>query len=617
MCGIFGYYGRCESQDFLKSKLSMMNFRGPDSSGFWTNEVSVGLGANRLAMVDPNKASNQPMVRDGYCLVFNGEIYNHLELREKFCVGLTFDTRSDTETLLRLLQIYGKRILDELNGMYALAFFNSGTNEILLARDKLGKKPLYFIQEENQLLFSSTIAPLVNEGSFELKLEAIFNYLRLGFDPIYGSPYSGIEKVAPGSAQLFKQDAIGRISRCEAKAAAMVGPTPKSVHDVSKLSRAKIRSNLRDTLKNAVEIRIQDQSNIGLSLSGGVDSSILAILLKELGADFKSYSVHWSDADKSRYNEDFFSAREISRILHIPFNEVNCPTPDSLMHEIDNFIRAVEEPNNNATGISMMWLYKAMSKDEVRCVLTGDGADEILYGYSRYNVINKAFEIKKKMFLNGLGLPKWLNVFPKFSQSAVIDFDSWAHWHDTFKISAIRQSSYLNRQSQMFAKHDSELRFELLNRFLPIDATPFSRMAYFDLNFWLVNESNLRLDKVSMFHSIEARAPYQDERLISQFWFDVREDFSMINNKQILKESFPELNQLPILKDKKGFISPIGHWMRRNEFEVKEQIDFLRHRGLLPRIDTTHSILTGGDFKKIRGLWTLIVLARWLKVMNM
>ena len=612
MCGILGCYGSLSNRDSVESQIERIARRGPDSSGVWTASPSVTLISTRLAMVDRNERSNQPFVRDNRALVFNGEIFNHLELRETLCKDSYFETESDTETLFELINLYGDTKLGQLNGMYSFAYFDGRINRLLMARDKLGKKPLYFLQDKERVYFSSLLSPLLQIKSVPIKTESILNYLKVGFDPIYGSPFLGIEEVPPGSSIVFSKDANGTVKRNEATTLGFWHPRLKSEEKKNKRLKIAHFDDLRGALRDAVATRVEGQRNVGISLSGGVDSTVIAILLAELGVECTSYSVNWVNADKTRYNDDFNAAQQIAAILRIPFREVRVETPNSLLTEIDHYLEAVEVLNNNATGLSMMKLYEEMASHGIRCALTGDGADEILYGYPRYTTVDKFTHVLPNLSR----IKMFAAVFKSDSRIRQLfsyDFDAWSKWHSVENSRFFDNLIDFDPKVKILSSIDSHRRFQTLLDFLPDKLSPVGKLSFLDLNLWLTKESNLRLDRVSMFYSIEARMPFQDSKVIENFWVDSRKVRSR-GPKHMLFESFPELKHLPILRRKSGFISPIGHWMRKNIAEISHEIAYMHMGGLLKRPLDVKEILESGDFDSIKAVWTLLVYSRWRRM---
>lgn len=611
MCGIIGVFRHVDVPSPDSLNLAFLSKRGPDHCGTWTNGTSITFGATRLAMVDKNPRSNQPFVKGDNVLIFNGEVYNHLDLRRRYCALESFETESDTETLLSLLSQYGPEILGEVNGMYALALYTKSNNSVLLARDILGKKPLYFHHSPVSLIFGSTLRSVQGSEHTQINYESIANFLRVGFNPTFSSPLRGIQEVPAGGALIFDFDAERKLRVKKKSSISLLQPSQRERLRSTSPAETQSDNNLREELRKAVEIRVRNQGMIGLSLSGGIDSTVIGILISELKINAKAFSVRWIAADKDRYNDDFLAASQIAKRLEIPFYEVAVETPKSLINSIDEYMMALEEPNNNATGLSMMKLYEKMSQEGIRCALTGDGADEILYGYDRYHLLKKFDRIPgRRAFV------PFLNLVPKLRKYLLNDFSHWADWHSALSIKDI--NSLVDLPLDLWTSAETEIQ----NRFSEITAKLVSanslseKMSFFDLQFWLVKESNLRLDRVSMFHSIEARMPFQDQNLMKLIWGSCAREKIGEPRKKRLFDSFPELKDLPILNRKVGFVSPIGHWMRQNMDEVKEEMASLFQDGhLLQKIDV-ETILISKNFEELKKLWTLLVWSRWMRVFS-
>lgn len=590
MCGMVGEFSVRPDSLWVNLQLAHHKHRGPDSSKSILVSKNIVMGANRLAMVDRHPRSDQPMqdASSKSALTFNGEIYNYKVLRKELeNEGVIFKTESDTEILLVGLEKYGISFLSRLNGMYAFVYFNSSSNRIVMSRDRLGKKPLYFSRGEKSLRWSSAASSLWQSDS-SISDDATECFLRFGYviDPI--TPKVGVIAVTPGTAIEIDLDSLS-----------------EKVHRVESSLKCKSLS-FRQLLTAAVESRTYPNDRIGISLSGGLDSTLIAIICKELGLNVSSYTARWTDSDKSSYNEDAKRAKLIARELDIEHNEVEMISAESMPRHLREYVRIMEEPNNNPTGISMFNLYSEMQKDGIRLALTGDGADELFGGYARYE---KASHFLKLANFKG---DYWINSHNKklmrFATRAISaqmnqnNYSFWATWHELFTRKELERLT--NKQNS-----PSDSRF--FSAFsLKENKTSHGLLQEQDMLIWIGMESNRRLDRISMNFSIEARSPFLDDE-IYQYAFARNKQF--IPKVQFFNSEFPELRELPVLAEKKGFISPIGHWLRGNPSFVRDQMEkliaqFGFNRGFIEELSLSPSV---GDFENIKKLWALLTLSVW------
>lgn len=597
MCGMVGEYSASPDESWVKLELERHRFRGPDHTEVIRVNSNLILGANRLAMVDRHPRSNQPMInRDSNSvLTFNGEIYNFKILKRQIeSEGVQFNTESDTEVLLMGLEVFGIEFIKDLNGMYSFVYFDATKNKLFFSRDRLGKKPLYLKYSKSGLKWSSNFSSFLEKRN-QMNRGGLESYLRFGYSIDPTTFIENVTSLEPGTVLEVSLNSM---------------QVPKSVPHPK---RSKSSSSFRSILTSAVEARSNKEEVIGISLSGGLDSTLIAIICKDLGLNVRSYSAHWSNSDKPRYNEDARAAFEISKILKIEHTNVEMLSPEELPLKLQNYVRAMEEPNNNATGVSMMDLYSKISEDGIRLTLTGDGADELFAGYDRYRLAKrfpKVFNLDSKLWIE---TPS--NDFGKYmsrmisSQFSATNFSFWSSWQSIFSGKEIKKilGQLTNSNANL-----------LFSGVLPISAQFSTELIQKqDLQVWIGMESNRRLDRVSMFHSIEARSPFLDNRILD-YAIPFLEKSELISKLKLFRVEFPELFKLPVLTKKAGFISPIGHWLRGNPEYVSEQIKFLSdfcgfRKPFLQELLRSPS---SGNFENLKKLWSLLVLSVWMQIYN-
>jgi len=601
MCGILGGIG-AESDRFVFENIQSLHRRGPDSKNHVILENGLCLGATRLAMTDPHTRSNQPMIDllTKNVLVFNGEIYNYKKLREKLINrNIKFDTESDTEVLLKYLSEFGIDGICELEGMFAFAFYNYARNVLIIARDLLGKKPLYYTITSRGLLFSSQASLLKNyTPDSSLNTDAFSEYLRIGYIQDPHTIFKNIWAVNPGEVLEIN---LKNLCITQKKIV-----SPKSIHEANTL-------NLHDLFNSAILERTVDHSHFALSMSGGLDSSLIAMQSAKLGLDFTAYTMSFPDSDKERYNSDSRAAQEICKNLKVRNIVVEMPSAEEIPLVMSDFISAMDEPNINPTGLAQMILFSRIAKDGNRLLLTGDGADEIFGGYSRHNKLSKLNflpELKNKkleaMIISGNMNKKLAKILYAFTPSQ--SDANWLYWHLVSSQRSIKKLTGIDYNVKLNQSIFTSLKKNT-------SRSKVSDLMIMDLAIYIAMESNRRLDRISMWSSIEARSPFQSEKII-EYGYRALENERFSNlNKKVMVDEFPDLKNLPLLKEKIGFVSPVGHWLRSNKKWVTDSLD---HLNGLDMFDSKHLYqLSEAPYKNqwdsTRLLWSLVVFSHWFK----
>jgi asparagine synthase (glutamine-hydrolysing) len=603
VCGIIGGKGLGVPQ-FVDQNISSLTRRGPDNFAVKKLENGLVFGATRLAMIDPHPRSNQPMVENisGNIIVFNGEIYNFKHLRVKLeRIGDTFLTNSDTEVLLKLLTKYGIESISMLEGMFAFAFYDLKKNSLLLARDFLGKKPLYYSINPNSFVFSSSLhlVKRMNKTS-EISLNSLYTYLKLGYLVDPDTIYSDIKSVNPGEAISIDLNTM--------KANKSFSFFPSTVANNDFMD---IQGSFDTELLN----RVDGHSKFAISLSGGTDSSIIALRSARLGFKPETYSLGFANSDKIRYSEDAESAQLISKRLGLNFNLVEMPEPKYIPQLLSQFVAAMEEPNSNPTGLALMVLYSAMSTNGERLVLTGDGADEIFGGYDRYNKANKiSIFPQSKASIIGVG-KNFQGLVPKkildllFTIEPATSPEFWMYWHEVTNDLSLKRI-YSFKGDLQLENHGTKTLNSLYG-----DGSRVSELMIRDLFIWLSMESNRKLDRVSMWNSIEARSPFQSERMIGKGFRIMNQNNYKVLDKILLKEAINGLETLKSLKRKRGFISPLGHWIRSNPEMIIESIDDLNTLNFFDKqgLNNLKKSVYKNNYKDFKLIWSLVIFSFWVR----
>ena len=571
MCAISGCLGKNESLVARMNAASKQ--RGPDSTHVWSDD-GVTLGFNRLAIIDLSDAAMQPMqdATGRYRIVFNGEIYNYKELKRELA-GYPFKTESDTEVILAAFARWGMTAFERLNGMFDLALWDAQEKTLILARDPSGIKPLYYYSLGSALYFASDMRSLL-EAPIDRMINktALAHYLRLMYVPKGMSMIEGVQKLLPGHTLVARGGAITVQPFATWPAADVPVTYAEGVHAVQASVTAAITRQL-----------VSDRP-VGLYLSGGIDSSIIAAVAAKAHPKINSYSVGFDlndGEDTEKFNADVDLARQTAAFFGTTHHEYRITATEAL-GLLDEAVAHMSDPVGNATALAQVYLAKRC-KETATVVLTGDGGDELFGGYERYRLahladryaryIPKGFEsLLPKVVRRGL-----LKGVERYAQ---LMFQNSAGILPEFKDLPIYETKALFANE--FA-HAGDIADQLMRT---------------DEHNWLVDEALLRADGMSMAGSVEARVPFLDAEVISLAHVLPREwKVTTGATKRILKDAFKmQLPGFVLAQPKRGWFSPGAKWLRRPEFIARADEVF--------RPDFTECAALF-DMQHVRQLWDL------------
>ena len=594
MCGIY-FSNYLFSESSIKKKLDKIAYRGPDFQGVLLKE-STCFGHNRLAIIDLDKRSNQPMQFQEYTLVFNGEIYNYLAVKKELeTSGVTFDTTSDTEVLLKGYASWGEKILDRINGMFAFAIYDEKKDQVFIARDRLGVKPLYYRWEDGILELCSQLGPLETKG--ELDFKAINVYLKTGYIPSPRSIYTDIKKMQPGTFAYF--DLVDKTHSIT------------TYWDIEKVSPRNIpyqqaKEELKELLEDAVKIRLQADVPHGCFLSGGIDSALVSSLAsKTLKERLNTFTIGF---ENKAYDESQV-AQQFSDILKTKHKTTRCKEKEFLLL-LDDFFKVYDEPFSDSSAIPSLLLNK-VTKPHATVVLSGDGGDESFLGYNHFEWIKKF----KPLFY----IPYIFRYFLSF----IIPF-SWIGKRGVSIKAIFRMKDVTDFIKGIFYGFDSILMKEEqendgYEKYLNASTNPFQRAADLNLKLWLENDSNVKVDRASMAYSVEVRSPFLDYRVVEYARsLPVNFRFQSWKRKRILRDILKDFIPEKIFdQPKKGFSIPLADWIRN---ELKDEISFYMTKEKLAKIPNLDiaKINKMFHFHTIKNvdysmyIWRVYVLSKWI-----
>jgi asparagine synthase (glutamine-hydrolysing) len=646
MCGIAGgVWGHGDaglSLGCLQRMTDALVHRGPDDEGHWISpshrraetvdqrwSAGVGLGFRRLSIIDLD-TGHQPMSNEtgSIQIVFNGEIYNYRELRHRLeGSGHQFSTHSDTETIVHLYEDLGAEAFAHLNGMFAIALWDAEHDRLVLARDRLGKKPLFYWHDGSQFYFASELKALVTVPGFprELDAGAVDAYLTYQYVPHPISIYRGVQKLSPGHLLVYERGQV-RIERYWDIDWSLENP-------VSELDAS---TRLKDLLDDAIRLRLRSDVPLGAFLSGGVDSSlIVALAQKHLSEPIRTFSIGFSEAD---HDETAFAQMVADHVgtRHERF-EVQ---PDAL-DIVDHLVEAYDEPFSDSSAVPT-WYLCEMTRRNVTVALSGDGGDELFGGYDRYRALQLSEQMQKWLPIGAIRNAWWLKRLPDSSarrsflrrvrrfcealgQSASDRYMNWIQiFGEAQRLDLYREewiASLPDRDPVDFLKnawrralYDPEGKPRNPSR------DPMSCAMGADLQTYLPCDLMTKVDIASMAHSLEARQPFLDYRLVE--WaasLPVRLKMRSGRGKWLLHQTYRELLPQAIWnRPKMGFGVPIAKWFRTSlrdrTYDALLGADSRCHAFLRPEaIQSLVDEHMQGRGNQAYRLWNLLILELWLR----
>ena len=601
MCGFAGFYGgECEDRRQVVENMGReIAHRGPDDDGIFTDDTAA-LGFRRLSIIDL-VAGVQPMhsADDRYVMVFNGEIYNYRELRADLeRDGAVFKTDSDTETILQTYLRYGTETASRLRGMFAFVIYDKKERTLYGARDYFGIKPFYYAMVEGALLFGSEIKSFLQYPGFkkELNRDALKLYLEFQYSPLPETIFKGVYKLTPGSYFTYN----GTTLKTERYFEPTYDPQTRSFENAVKL--------IDETVLSSVDYHQIADVEVGSFLSGGVDSSYVASVVKPM----KTYSVGF---EVGGFDETEL-AEHLCKTLHMP-NRAKEITADEFFDALPMVQYHSDEPHANLSAVPLYYLAQLAAED-VKVVLSGEGADELFGGYDWYIQSETARRYKKWP----LGIRRFLaNTLGKIPQPHIRRFfragverveDTYigqAFIMDDEEANALLKAPY---RSDVSYKDVTAPYYEKVK-----DCDDLTKKLYLDMNLWLPGDILLKADKMTMAHSLELRVPYLDREV----WQVARTLTSSQKMKgRYTKRAFraAALSHIPsdwANRKKAGFMVPFRVWIKEEKYYDK--VKTMLSRDFAAEFFDTDRLLTmldehkAGKKNNARKLYTVYAFLIW------
>ena len=622
MCGIVGVIRNDRSdvdRDVVARMCAAIRHRGPDEEGFYFNG-SVGLGMRRLSIIDL-KSGQQPIHNQDRTawIVFNGEIYNYRELRDKLeKLGHTFYTNSDTEAIVHAYDRYGTDCPKHLRGMFAFAIWDERTQELFLARDRVGKKPLLYAQVNGQFIFGSEFSALLlhPDVSREVHPEAIHHYLSFMCVPAPLTAYRAIRKLEPGHSLRYSKGEI-RTERYW---------QPDFSRKLN-LSEQEAGERTIELLRDAVKVRLMSEVPLGAFLSGGIDSSaVVALMSEESSTPVKTFSIGFEEQDFSELHH----ARRVAEHVGADHHEF-IVRPDAL-EVLPILVEHYGEPYADSSAIPTYYVARETRK-HVTVALNGDGGDESFAGYERYAAMQLAERYRRiPAPLREVVLRRAIEAIPssstqrgrvrdvkRFIQSASLPkVERYLRWVSVFDAAAkheLYSESFIRQTDEASAARLLDPWFARANGASIVDAVLLT-----DIMTYLPNDLLVKVDIATMANSLEARSPFLDHHVM-EFAASLPAKYKLrgLTTKYLLKRVLQKLLPAENLNRRKmGFGVPIGHWLRgKLQPFLRETIlaDAALKRGLFKQ-ETVRRLVeqhAGGERDYSHQLWTLLMLELWFQ----
>ena len=565
MCGIAGFYqfeGKRPDKTLLRAMCDVITHRGPDEEGFYLDR-HVGLGIRRLKIIDL-ATGQQPIHNEDKSIwtVFNGEIYNFRELREKLqSKGHRFYTNVDTEVIVHLYEEYGEDFVEKLNGMFGIAVWDRNLEKLILVRDRLGIKPLSYFLTDEKLVFGSEIKSLLIEGSLNrsISVSSLDYYLTFGYVPAPHSIFEGVRKLPPGHLLTYQKGKVHIRQYWD---------VPLNAESKA-YSEDYYKEGLFDLLKTAVRRRLISDVPLGAFLSGGVDSGTIVGLMAQLMTQpVKTFSIGFEEEEFSELDD----ARIVAR--HFGTEHTEFVVKPNALELLPKLATSYDEPFADSSAIPTFYVSQ-LARQHVTVALSGDGGDELFGGYRRYvtDARDNFLEVLPSWIRTSLlgGISKQMPMFMRGK--------SYLHY-----MSQSVERQYLQRVSFFSPEIKSHLYSNDLKRHLggadPVKwakdfmdnvngAALLPKMLYSDLKTYLPYDLLTKVDIASMAHSLEVRVPFLDHEVV-EFAAQIPPQLKIQGDtsKYILKMAMKGLVPPEVLQKKKqGFAVPLARWFRS---ELKE-----------------------------------------------
>lgn len=584
MCGILGQINKTDylNADIFSQMLHTIHHRGPDGNGVYFDENNcLAFGHTRLAFLDLSEAGKQPFVSNNEQIIvtFNGEIYNFLELKKELLNFYNFITNTDTEVIIAAYQVWGLDFVNKLKGMFAIAIYDKKINKIFLVRDRFGIKPLYYFYNDNNLIFASELKAILASGLVkkEIDFSSFSDYFVYRYIPSPKTIWKNIYKIPPANYLSFDLDtfSFSLIEYWELKS------------NNEQENKYLLIDEINEILQLSVSEHVRADVPIGSFLSGGYDSSAMVHFMKKLGINPETFSIGFKNWEKSEHQ----FAQIVAAHLNVP-NKYVIADENSL--DLVNIMPMVYDEPIADISIVPTYMVSNLAKQNVKAVLSGEGADEIFGGYTWQHQFYE--ELKNK---------KWLRIIKSiFKKQDTVNFYAKAMAMGWFDKEELEQM--LNPSLHQFIPNDVHWFYR---KNFKSNLTPLKSIQYLDMKCFMGELVLTKIDRASMANSLEVRVPFLDHSLFEKI-FSLKENqyFKKSQTKYLLFENIKKYLPESILNRKKqGFVGPDSYYMDI-EYYKKE----LAHSNLVKHHIINQSYLDNLLKQEYNWkLWKILIMEKW------
>ncbi len=624
MCGISGIYcfnHKAEKYtEELNASVNALKLRGPDDNGTFI-DGNIGLGHTRLAITDTSKAGKQPFSDNTgrYHIVFNGEIYNYKDYKDELAKdGIKFVSNSDTEVLIYLLIKYGEKALSKLNGFFAFAFYDAKENSCIIARDRMGIKPLHYYKDNEKIVFASELkGVLAWKIPKELDYTSLTTYFQLNYLPTEQSILKNVYKLIPGTYLIVSQSGIKqktyyKIPLYDSK---QISPTYNDA-----------KTELYSLVDNAVKLRLTAETSLGCFLSGGIDSSVITALAAQHTDKLNTFALGFT-------NNKYFDETNYAELVAKRYNTnhtVFKVSNDDLLQGLSSVLDYIDEPFADSSALAVNILCK-LTQQKVTVALSGDGADELFSGYNKHRAHYNARYAGTKVKMLAAMNPVW-KIMPKSRNSKQANLmRQFNRFATGFKFDAAHRYLFWasigsdNYTNSLLKNKIPEAGFEFLKKHIlnpGIDYSDINNVLYADMHLVLQGDMLTKVDLMSMANSIELRVPFLDHTVVD-FVATLPASYKITSTttKKILKDTFahmlpPELINRP----KHGFEVPLLEWFKKELWQMIDndllKSSFIKEQGIF-EIETINilkkKLFSNNPEDAPAKIWAIIVFQYWWK----
>ena len=622
MCGIAGIIHPFH-KSLIQAMTAIIAHRGPDDVGYFSDDF-VSLGHRRLAIQDLTANGHQPMFTADkrFCIVFNGEIYNHWDIRKKLEPKYSFNSTSDTETILNGFQEYGFDIFNQLNGIFVLCILDTHSGQLTIARDQFGVKPLYYVHNNQCLAFASEVKSLQQIPDIDLSIDenSLANYLYFLWSPGEDTPFEHVKKLQSGH---YLQ---GYVSDINSFTITKYYELPFHGKYVYKSENEWIEI-FDNALQKAVERQLLSDVPVGFFLSGGLDSSLIVAIAKKLYPEkkFHCYTIEsLIESKKEGFADDLPYAKKVADYLDLPLTVVKADV--DIVKDFDRMVFHLDEPQADAAPLNVWNICKLARQNGDIVLLRGTAGDDLFSGYRRHQWLY--FDHKMKFFPSVLKLlivniskilpnnafkRRLQKLFGAYQFSNRLDrVASLYGWLDATFVTKLFKKPLLEFSPNSFLKNSLSV--------IPNEKETLNQMLFWEMKYFLADHNLNYTDKMSMAHGIEVRVPFLDKELV-ELSCQIPTNLKMKGNdtKYILKKVAEKyLPKDVIYRPKTGFGAPVRDWITKDLSDMistylsKDQIE---KRGLF-NFDVVQKLINDNKSGKIDAsysIWCLLAIESWMK----